>query len=57
MKEDIRGHCNRNCIYSNNGRCDMWDDFTMPEEIDKCNNYTENKTMTREEIKNLKKNT
>ena len=42
MKEDIRGYCNRNCIYSDNGRCDMWDDFAMPEEIDKCNNYTEN---------------
>lgn len=42
MKEDIRGHCNRNCIYSDNGRCDMWDDFAMPEEIDKCDNYTEN---------------
>ena len=42
MKEDIRGHCNRNCIYSNNGRCDMWDDFTIPEEVNKCDNYTEN---------------
>ena len=42
IKEDIRGYCNRNCIYSDNGRCDIWDNFAMPEEIDKCNNYTEN---------------
>ena len=42
MKEDIRGHCNRTRIYSNNGRCDMWDDFAMSEKIDKCDNYTEN---------------
>lgn len=42
MKEDIRGHCNRDCIYSDNGRCDMWDDFAMPEDISKCNNYSPN---------------
>ena len=42
MREDIRGHCKRNCIYSDNGRCDMWDDFAMPEDVNKCDNYTEN---------------
>ena len=38
LQEDIRGHCNRNCVYNDNGRCDMWDDFTMPEDINTCNN-------------------
>ena len=41
MREDIRGHCNKNCIYSDNGRCDMWNDFCMPENVE-CDNYTEN---------------
>ena len=41
-KEDIRGYCNRNCIYCNNGRCDMWEDFAMPEDADNCDNYSEN---------------
>ena len=41
-KEDIRGYCNRNCIYCDNGRCDMWDDFDMPEDVDNCDNYSEN---------------
>ena len=41
MKEDIRGHCNRNCIYWNKGRCDMWDDLAVPENVE-CDNYTEN---------------
>lgn len=40
--EDIRGYCNRDCLYSDNGRCDMWDDFAMPEDVNKCDNYTEN---------------
>ena len=39
---DIRGYCNRDCIYSDNGRCDMWDDFAMPEDVNKCDNYVEN---------------
>ena len=41
-REDIRGYCNRDCIYSDNGRCDMWDDFAMPEDIGNCDNYSEN---------------
>ena len=41
IREDIRGHCNRNCIYWNKGRCDMWDDLAMPKDIE-CDNYTEN---------------
>lgn len=42
MREDIRGYCNRDCIYCDNGRCDMWDDFAMPEDVTKCDNYVEN---------------
>ena len=42
IREDIRGYCNRDCLYSDNGRCDMWDDFAMPEDVNKCDNYTEN---------------
>ena len=42
IREDIRGYCNRDCIYCDNGRCDMWDDFAMPEDVNKCDNYTEN---------------
>lgn len=34
--------CHRqNCIYNDNGRCNMWGDFTMPEDVNKCDNYTE----------------
>lgn len=39
--EDIRGLCNRHCIYNDKGRCDMFDDISMPDDIDKCNNYIE----------------
>ena len=42
IREDIRGHCNRVCIYNNNGRCDMWDDIYIPENVFKCENYEEN---------------
>ena len=42
MIEDIRGYYNRNCIYCDNGRSDMWDDFDMPEDVDNCDNYSEN---------------
>ena len=42
MREDLRGKCNRNCVYSDNGECDMWDDCAMPDDVNKCYNYTEN---------------
>ena len=35
IREDIRGYCDRKCIFSDNGRCDMWDSFAMPEDMDK----------------------
>ena len=39
-REDIRGYCNRDCIYSDNDRCDMWDNFAMPKDVNKCDNYS-----------------
>lgn len=39
---DIRGLCNRSCIYNDNGKCDMFDDISMPDDVDGCNNYVEN---------------
>ena len=36
IREDIRGYCDKNCIFYDNGRCDMWDAFSMPEDMDKC---------------------
>ena len=42
MREDLRGKCNRNCIYSDNGKCDMWIDCAMPDDVNKCDKYTEN---------------
>lgn len=42
MGEDIRGHCNRNCLYSDKGKCNMWDDFCMPDDVNNCDNYEEN---------------
>lgn len=38
-REDTRGYCNRDCIYSDNDRCDVWDDFAMPEDVNKCRDY------------------
>ncbi len=39
IREDIRGHCYRPCVYCDNGRCDMWDDFAMPEDVNSCSNF------------------
>ena len=42
LKEDIRGHCPRiNCVYNDGGKCDMWDDFAMPEDVNKYDNFDE----------------
>ena len=38
---DIRGLCNRNCVYNDSGKCDMFDDISMPDNVDECNNYVE----------------
>lgn len=39
---DIRGYCKRNCIYSDNGRCDMYDDIDMPDDVNDCDNFEKN---------------
>ena len=41
MREDIRGHCNRNCVYNGNGRCDMFDDVSTPDINEERNNQIE----------------
>lgn len=33
--EDI---CHRPCIYNDKGRCDMWDELSVPDESEKCDN-------------------
>ena len=38
IREDIRGHCNRVCIYNDNGRCDMWDELSVPSKNERCDN-------------------
>ena len=42
MGEDIRGHCNRNCLYSDKSKYNMWDNFCMPDDVNNCDNYEEN---------------
>ena len=42
MQEDIRGHCNRNCVYNDNGRCDMFDEALSPCINENCVNQIEN---------------
>ena len=43
LKSDFRGHCRRvRCIYNDGGRCDMWDDIYITENVFKCENYEEN---------------
>lgn len=39
LREDIRGHCNRPCIYQDKGRCDMWDEIVMPDDVNECDNF------------------
>ena len=38
---DIRGYCKRNCIYSDNGICNMWDDIDMPDDVNDCDKFEE----------------
>lgn len=40
---DTRGYCGRkSCIYNDCGRCDMWDDVDMPDDVMTCDNYVDN---------------
>ena len=38
---DNRGSCDKHCIYNDNGRCNMFDDISMPDNVSECRNYTE----------------
>ena len=38
LREDIRGICHRPCIYNDEGKCDMWDEISVPDETEKCDN-------------------
>lgn len=40
-REDIRGHCHLHCIYNDKGKCDMWDDICIPEDVNTCDNFEE----------------
>lgn len=41
LKEDIRGICHRSCIYNDKGKCDMWDELSIPDKTEECENYEE----------------
>lgn len=34
LREDIRGICHRPCIYNDKGKCDMWDELSVPDETE-----------------------
>ncbi len=36
LREDIRGICHRPCIYNDKGKCDMWDELSVPDETEEC---------------------
>lgn len=38
LREDLRGICHRPCIYNYEGKCDMWDELSVPDETEKCDN-------------------
>lgn len=38
LREDIRGICHRSCIYNDKGKCDMWDELSVPDETEECAN-------------------
>lgn len=41
LKEDIRGVCNKSCIYNDEGKCDMWDELSAPGKTEECENQQE----------------
>lgn len=41
LREDIRGICHRPCIYNDKGKCDMWDELSVPNETEECENQTD----------------
>ena len=38
LREDIREICHRPCIYNDKGKCDMWDELSVPDETEECAN-------------------
>ena len=38
LREDIRGTCHKSCIYNDKGKCDMWDELSVPGKTEKCEN-------------------
>lgn len=40
LREDIRGICHRPYVYNDNGKCDMWDEISVPDETEKCDNQS-----------------
>ena len=38
LREDIRGIYHRSCIYNDEGKCDMQDELSVPDETEKCDN-------------------
>ena len=32
--------CHIPCIYNDEGKCDMWDKLSVPDETEKCDNQT-----------------
>ena len=41
LREDLRGICHRPYIYNDEGKCDMWDELSVPDETEKCDNQQE----------------
>ena len=42
LREDVRGHCSRPCVYRDkNNRCDMWDELSVPDDVSHCDNFIE----------------
>lgn len=40
IREDIRGVCPRtDCLWNDSGKCDMWDEPDIPENVNECDNY------------------
>lgn len=40
FEENIKGWCERrDCLYNENGRCEMWDEMMMPDDVDDCENF------------------
>lgn len=41
LREDIRGICHIPCIYNDESKCDMWDELSVTDKAEKCDNQQE----------------